>query len=697
MEASIGQQSQLHSGQPLVTDSPALQPMWAVAPWRAGLGSPFSVAHWKVWLPPVALLLLAACALPADLPLARWSAGRHHPRLARELLSLAEVLGHGVGVAVVAIMLLTLDGRRRVVIRFILASAWAGLGANIVKLVISRTRPGGFDLARLDVWSSFGGWWPLGHGGSSQQSFPSAHTATAVGMALLLTSLYPRGRRLFAAMAVAVATQRVLGGAHFLSDVLAGAAVGWLMTMLVGGMGRACANLPLALPTPVPERLEVGTPASRRLTRLLVYTALVMLLAFGGYWGVWHYHAKRFQAVRPGVFYRVAQPTEVGMRWLAKYYGIKTVVSVQLYDFRLYRGWFDRGAPDGDRESRCVSELGAQAVQWPMGLEQSWPWLTPWQFEEFFKLLDDPANLPVAVHCQGGRHRTGTLAALFRLEYDRWPADRALDEMYSFQFGSPIRLHEHNLRTYFPRPHPTDEEWTQLTEYWRPILGNDLPDYETLVRHLRLRRTEPALDRAVENCLVDERPFVMPLLARLIDQLDDPLIPRATAYADQCLDRLGGDRATWATSAAIVADFGTPSEQRRLLSRLADEAYQVASPTRFDAVVAGVTNRYTPNRIAFLQPLIENERPQLAPGAAKYRYCDTAVARLSAIIDENLPDKVPAAGIEGWNNGRQMARAWFITHPNEAQPRRLVPPTGNNKVLPGEPPTHVTDRGTAGW
>lgn len=660
---------------------------------RAARISAFGPACWKLWLPPVVLLLLAAGALSIDLPLARWASGRSYPRLVRELLSLAEVLGHGVGVAVVAIIISTLDGRRRAVVRFVLVSAWAGLGANLVKLAVSRTRPGGFNLSQADVWSSFGGWWPAGHGGSTQQSFPSAHTATAVGMALLLASLYPRGRRLFAAMAVAVAAQRVLGGAHFLSDVLAGAAVGWLMTMLAGGMGRA-PGLPTIEPPPAPPALDVGS-AAPRLKRRLIVTAIAIALAFAAYQGLWRYHAKRFQTVRAGSFYRSAQPTEIGLRWLTKMYSIKTVVSVQLYDFRLYRGWFDSGAPDGERESQCVRELGARPVQWPMGLERSWPWLTPWQFEEFFKLLDDPANLPVLVHCQGGRHRTGTLAALFRLEYDRWPVDRVLDEMYSFQFGPPIRLHEHNLRTYFPRPRPTDETWNQLLEFWRPVVGENVPDYETLVRRLRQRRTEPEVRRAIEGYLADERPFVMPLISRLIDDIDDPLAPRATACADRWLDRLGGDRATWATSAALVADFGAPDEQRRLLDRLANDVYQAASLARFDAVVAGVTNRYTPNRVAFLRPLLENERPQLAPAAAQYRYCDTAVARLSAIIDENLPDKVPGIGVDGWNNGRQMARAWFVSHPDEIVPRRLLPPSGQNEILPGDPPTHVTDRGTA--
>ncbi len=224
--------------------------------------------------------------------------------------------------------------------------------------------------------------------------------------------------------------------------------------------------------------------------RWLLLGVFAAVLSSAGYWAFWHHHTKRFMEVRKGVFYRVAQPSEFGFRYLIKNIGIKTVVSVQLYDFRLRRGLISFSDPDGCRESEYVARLGARAVQWPMGTEKSWPWLTPWQFEQFFQLLDDPRNWPVAVHCQGGRHRTGTLSALFRLEYDRWDAERALAEMYSFKFGGAIRLQEHNLRTYLPRPHPTSAEWAALQCYYAPLLTQTIADYETLVRKLRSARGE---------------------------------------------------------------------------------------------------------------------------------------------------------------------------------------------------------------
>jgi protein tyrosine/serine phosphatase len=61
---------------------------------------------------------------------------------------------------------------------------------------------------------------------------------------------------------------------------------------------------------------------------------------------------------------------------------------------------------------------------------------------QFLKLVNDPANLPVFVHCQGGRHRTGVMTAVYRMTKDGWNADRAYDEMKQFHFegfpGHPV-------------------------------------------------------------------------------------------------------------------------------------------------------------------------------------------------------------------------------------------------------------------
>jgi protein tyrosine/serine phosphatase len=53
---------------------------------------------------------------------------------------------------------------------------------------------------------------------------------------------------------------------------------------------------------------------------------------------------------------------------------------------------------------------------------------------QFLKLVNDPANQPVYVHCQGGRHRTGVMTAVYRMTQDGWTADRAFSEMRQYHF-----------------------------------------------------------------------------------------------------------------------------------------------------------------------------------------------------------------------------------------------------------------------
>lgn len=50
------------------------------------------------------------------------------------------------------------------------------------------------------------------------------------------------------------------------------------------------------------------------------------------------------------------------------------------------------------------------------------------------------ANEPVYVHCSAGKHRAGTIAALYRLRVQGWPKDRAWAEQQSYGFG-PVEEH----------------------------------------------------------------------------------------------------------------------------------------------------------------------------------------------------------------------------------------------------------------
>lgn len=155
----------------------------------------------------------------------------------------AEVFAHGYGVAVIIIAVVILDPQnRRRVFRLIACAALPGLTNSLIKISVARYRPSALnsDSAPTSVWETFRGWSPLITEGNFEairdrniQSFASGHTATAVGLAVGLTWLYPQGRWLFASLAIFAALQRIEAGAHFLSDTLAAAAVASFVTGLV--------------------------------------------------------------------------------------------------------------------------------------------------------------------------------------------------------------------------------------------------------------------------------------------------------------------------------------------------------------------------------------------------------------------------------------------------------------------------------
>jgi membrane-associated phospholipid phosphatase len=177
-----------------------------------------------VWMA-LGLAIVGVAALSVDVPVSRWVLTHKLPHELRRFIDLCEVFGHGFGVALILLTVWVLDptARRRMP-RLLAMSFGAGILANLGKLAIARTRPISFDFAGR-ILDSFGGWFPLLANDSRGQGFPSSHVATAVGLAIGLSWLYPRGRWLFCSLALFVAAQRLASGAHFLSDTLWGAAV----------------------------------------------------------------------------------------------------------------------------------------------------------------------------------------------------------------------------------------------------------------------------------------------------------------------------------------------------------------------------------------------------------------------------------------------------------------------------------------
>jgi membrane-associated phospholipid phosphatase len=176
-------------------------------------------------------LLAAAAVFTLDGPLARVDTSEV-PGDLRQIVELSEVFAHGIGVSMILVSMWVLDrDRRPFVPRVALLAFLPGILANIGKLLIARHRPNDFDLSNATM-ASFEG--IPGHVGLRElQSFPSGHTATAVGLAIGLSAIYPQGRWWFSLLAVLAASQRILSDAHFLSDALAAAGLAFFVAAVL--------------------------------------------------------------------------------------------------------------------------------------------------------------------------------------------------------------------------------------------------------------------------------------------------------------------------------------------------------------------------------------------------------------------------------------------------------------------------------
>ncbi len=116
-------------------------------------------------------------------------------------------------------------------------------------------------------------------------------------------------------------------------------------------------------------------------------------------------------------YYRGAQPKAGDYVDLAAL-GIRTVIDL---------------TKDGNAaEAGMVRQAGMKFYRLPMTTHDT---PTPESIARFLRIVDDPANQPVYVHCQGGRHRTGVMTAVYRMEYEHWTPGEAVRELKANGFG----------------------------------------------------------------------------------------------------------------------------------------------------------------------------------------------------------------------------------------------------------------------
>jgi tyrosine-protein phosphatase SIW14 len=118
-------------------------------------------------------------------------------------------------------------------------------------------------------------------------------------------------------------------------------------------------------------------------------------------------------------YYRGAQPSAQDLADLVKL-GIKTTIDLTNGD-------------GNSSEQRLAERLGIKFFKIPMNTRVV---PTAEQMAQFLRIVNDPANQPVYVHCVGGKHRTGVMTAIYRMIGDAWTPARAFQEMKTYKFGA---------------------------------------------------------------------------------------------------------------------------------------------------------------------------------------------------------------------------------------------------------------------
>ena len=170
---------------------------------------------------------------------------------------------------------------------------------------------------------------------------------------------------------------------------------------------------------------------------------------------------RNFHVVRTDVLYRSGQLSIGGLERIVHDYGIKTVISLR------DAARLGDPPPDLKEEKYCAK----QDIHFVRISPRSW-WSPDGSVpaevgvRQFRAVMDNAANYPVLIHCFAGIHRTGAFCAIYRMEYEGWNNQDAIDELKACGYS--------NL----------DDEWDILgyLEQYRRTQGKSEPLVPTKTR-----------------------------------------------------------------------------------------------------------------------------------------------------------------------------------------------------------------------
>ncbi|HEU4686311.1 MAG TPA: phosphatase PAP2 family protein [Nitrospira sp.] len=167
-----------------------------------------------------------------DVPLTKFIRSLYHPigylpnPWLAQLSNSGDQLGKGESLAALSLVvlaagfLLKREGWKAAGWQTLVAHGIAALFSNLLKHLIGRPRPKFMHSGYLHLSPASGSGW---------DSFPSGHATATFAVAAVLAVRFPKMRGILFAAAVAIAASRVLRGSHYLTDVVGGAVLGYVI------------------------------------------------------------------------------------------------------------------------------------------------------------------------------------------------------------------------------------------------------------------------------------------------------------------------------------------------------------------------------------------------------------------------------------------------------------------------------------
>lgn len=166
-----------------------------------------------------------------------------------------------------------------------------------------------------------------------------------------------------------------------------------------------------------------GAPRVGRRLRWIV----LVIAAVAGVWIAWHkeirhhFLARNFGVVEEGVLYRSGRLTPSATERLRTRYGIRTIIDL---------GAYDRDPHGHELAERTAAALGITRYEfWLVGDGTG----NPNCYVAALRVLSDPANHPVLVHCASGAQRTSGLAMLYQKAFHGRPFEETYPAMRAFK------------------------------------------------------------------------------------------------------------------------------------------------------------------------------------------------------------------------------------------------------------------------